>query len=283
MKTIIIFFDRRPLFEVAIEAKGERSMRHHPPRSASVSRQVKRGWQARGAAALIYGAGALLASWPCAAQEAQAPLRAAVQEMHQADANGQWFSFSVALVGVLPGVAVGSLGATGEQLPGLRRGNGLVSGSSLALLGTSAGLLVHGLMRVDERQANAVTSRALLDDPEALQSAGLLYLQGRAHQARATRLVGGSLTLLQGASLASLGLGSLQEAPNSTTLGVVLLVAGALTMGVGAVHFLGDTHADRLVRRAQGERREVTWRWSPSVGLDEGGRAQGQLWLSTFF
>ncbi len=193
---------------------------------------------------------AFFSSVEAAAQDA-ASLQSAVEEQHRTDANGQLFSFSIALVGALPGAAVGALGAGDGPLPGLEASNELTRWSSVSLLSASAGLIVHGLMRVYERQASAAVAQRLLADPDALQRGGLTYLQGRALTSRSTRLVGGSLTVLQGLSLVSLGAGTLLEGENADLLSIVLLSAGALTTGIGAVHFFGSTHTERLLQGVQ--------------------------------
>ncbi len=216
-----------------------------------------------------------------AAQQTLDPLHHAVSEMNEADGQGQWFSFSIALVGVVPGLLVGGLGLTHGQTMGLHHDNAFTQGASLGLVGTSAGLLVHGLMRVYERQASAHVASALLED-EQVSQAGLFYLRQRAYQSRRTRLLGGVLTLTQGVALAGLGAGTLEHEGNSTALAVVLLTTGVLTAGVGAVHFFGNTHAERVLQQASTPATEVGWHIAPIFAVD-GDDTRSGLMLHTLF
>ncbi|MEM9192030.1 MAG: acyl-CoA dehydrogenase family protein [Myxococcota bacterium] len=83
--------------------------------------------------------------------------------------------------------------------------------------------------------------------PTAWGGAGASYLERRGKSARFTRLLGGVLTLLHGASLTLLGVAGLVDDNNSDVAGYIFLPAGVLGMVVGAIHFFGDTHPERLL------------------------------------
>lgn len=184
---------------------------------------------------------------------AQDPLTAAVQEMHEADARGQWFSMSVAFAGAAPALALGGIALVDADRLGLEPGDALAQASSIGLLASGAGLIVHAIMRTSERRASAAASAELLRDADRMSSSGRFYLRDRAHKARSTRFLGGLLTVAQGASATLLGVASLLDEADSNILGYTMLPLGAITMGIGAIHFFGYTHPDRLLRSLEGE------------------------------
>ncbi|MEM9067834.1 MAG: hypothetical protein AAGE52_04985 [Myxococcota bacterium] len=210
----------------------------------------------------------------------QGALSAAVTDMHETDANGQWFSFTVAAAGVLPGLVLGTMALADGDLLGMERRDGFTQGASIALLTTGAGVIVHGLMRVAERKASAASAAALLEDPVQLEHAGVLYLRNRGQMARSTRLLGGVLTLLHGASFSALGAASLADERDNNIAGYIFVPVGVLQMIVGALHFFGDTHPERLLQGLRGH--ESRWRITPVAAWGRVARSAG-LQLSSRF
>ncbi|MEM9194534.1 MAG: hypothetical protein AAGF12_35480, partial [Myxococcota bacterium] len=147
----------------------------------------------------------LAASLPVHAQEPPDPLADAILDMHHTDADGQLFSFSIAMAGVVPGLTVGSIAIIEGEWLGLESGDAFAQAASLGLLATSAGVIVHGLMRIAERQAGAAASARLLAHPELLRSGRASELSRRGTSARFTLLHGGVPTLVPCAGRRRLG------------------------------------------------------------------------------
>jgi hypothetical protein len=206
-------------------------------------------------------------------------LRVAVEDLHATDANGQWFSFTLAAAGALPGLVLGGITVVDGGLLGLDAADGFARGAGIGMLATGGGLLAHGLMRVDERQASAETTAMLLGDAGLLQASGEVYLRDRAQKAHATRLLGGVLTLLHGASTGLLGVAALVDDARSDALGYALVPLGAIGMAVGAVHFFGETHPERLLHAVRGERTARSLRLTPSLAFGSSSSVQSSLAL----
>lgn len=200
-------------------------------------------------------------------------LRAAVQDMHDADAHGQLFSMSIAVVGLTPGTVLGSWALLDREGLGLGALSPLSSASALILVFSGGGLLAHGILRTTERQASAYTSARLLADDALLESSGMLYLQDRAHKARTTRFWGGSLTCLHGAGLVGMGISEVLADDGSAGLGYTALGVGVAAIGIGAVHFFGKPRAGRVLSRVQ-----------PTVSQARAGQGvrAGLSWIGAF-
>ncbi|MEM9861509.1 MAG: hypothetical protein AAF938_07830 [Myxococcota bacterium] len=212
-----------------------------------------------------------------AAQRSNDALRAAIEDMERTDARGQFFSFSLATAGVLPGLVMGSIALADPSLLALESADPLQQTASIAALATGSGLIVHGIMRIVERRANALHARDLLRDESALNAAGRPFLRARGYHARQTRLWGGVLTSLHGASLTLMGVAALIDERDANAAGYVLLSLGVLTVAVGAVHFFGDTHPERLYDGLAAQ-----WRVAPTLQLGPGGGATGVQAQGTF-
>lgn len=192
------------------------------------------------------------------------PIHDAVQQMHGIDARGQWFSMAINLVGIAPGTTLATLALVDREPLSLSGTTPLSSGSALLMIATAGGLVVHGFMRIDERQASAATSAELLADPALMKAAGRLYLADRARKARATRFMGGLLTTAHSLGMAGLGTAELLADDGNAGLGYGLLAAGVIGIGIGSIHFFGDPRPAKILKRT-----EATARWSPTlVGTD---------------
>jgi len=179
-------------------------------------------------------------------EESSNPFNATVQRVHDVDANGQLFSYSIAALG-----GTAALGLSGWLLharPLERNGTAspLVLTSAIVMAGAGLGQFLHGGMRMGERQASAAAAKILLNNPNTTDLEYVNYLRYRAHLSANTRFIGGVLTTLQAASALGAGLDmALTPDSSHTTAGWVIAGIGLLGTGVGVIHFFGKTRSQR--------------------------------------
>lgn len=181
---------------------------------------------------------------PTALALAEASVDAALERVEQVDGEGRWFSYSIALAGAA--AAIGSGGWALLDAPLADRGgpDPWVVGGAALLVGAGLGQIVHGGMRFDERGNSARTIRGLLDGGD--DAARRAFLVHRAAEARDTRWWGGVITTAQGVGMSALGARLWMEGEGGVAItGAVFTGLGALTVGVGALHFFGRPRAER--------------------------------------
>ena len=199
------------------------------------------------------------------------PIETALRNIEAVDGTGRWFSYSIAMVGAAGGLGLGAWALDRRPIAVDGEPDPITFGASLALVGTAACQLIHGVMRFDERGISATTARALIDDPKMRAAAGRLFLTHRAAEARSTRLWGGVMTTVQGAATVALGVRLWTEGSDGLdTTGIVLTGLGVVNTLIGAVHFLGKPRAERELDAAVSASKTVSEiRLAPSV-MDTG-------------
>ncbi|MEE2787058.1 MAG: hypothetical protein VX589_06935 [Myxococcota bacterium] len=173
-------------------------------------------------------------------------MRSALAEIEWVDGSGRWFSYSIALIGCSLGFGISGWALYSHPV-GAHRPDPIVLGSALLVAGASGAQIVHGAMRFDERGISAQTAHTIGRDPALMMTAGPLFLNQRAREARSTRFWGGAMTTAQGIGTTVLGSRLwAKAAAGERTVGIVLTALGAVNSAVGAVHFFGRPRAERI-------------------------------------
>ena len=208
--------------------------------------------------------------------------RAAIENLHAVDGTGQWFSFSIAAIGALGAISLGSWALTREDVNTEGNINLATLGAGITLIGTGFGQLTHGALRFAQRTTSARTASKLLNDRELIKNAGMLYLENRAHEAHAMRFWGGTLTTLQGLAATTLGIRLLTQSNDEyRTQGYVFTGLGVLITGIGAIHYFGDPHAQRELDATLAKREtQATIQLQPTLMMSRVGNPIPGLALS---
>tara|TARA_B100000683_G_scaffold275898_1_gene328060 strand:- start:810 stop:1463 length:654 start_codon:yes stop_codon:yes gene_type:complete len=178
--------------------------------------------------------------------------RAITQRIHDVDATGQLFSYSIAAVG--GGAALGLSSWLLYAQPGEKDGapSPLILSSAILMAGSGLGQFLHGGMRMGERQSSARAAKLLLDNPNTTDQQFLDFLRYRADLSANTRFMGGLLTTVQAASALGAGLEmALNTGGDYGTAGWVITGVGILGTGVGVIHFFGKTRSQRELGKLQ--------------------------------
>lgn len=194
---------------------------------------------------------ALCVALLAAPAQAETPVDTALVRLEQVDAEGQWFSYAIALAGAAAAIGVGGWALVDAPLADRHGPDPWVVGGAMLLVGAGVGQVVHGGMRLDERGNSARTIRWLLDEGD--DAARLAFLRHRAAEARHTRWWGGVITTAQGIGMTALGARLWMEGDGGLAIaGGVFTGLGVLTSGVGAIHFFGRPRAERELDGAVG-------------------------------
>ena len=185
------------------------------------------------------------------AQKANPRVHEAVETLYETDYNGRAFTLFLGCFGALEGIGLGMWGIHKRPLGTDGAASARHFASATLMAGMGFMQIMHGLLRFEERTVSASTAKKLLDDPDLMASSGHLYLEHRAREAQTTRFWGATITTLQGLAASSVGLELLLSGDGEHTVqGSIVLAAGAIITGIGAIHYIGEPKAERIREHA---------------------------------